>query len=653
MTKKLSFIGALLSLVGATLFPAGAAQAAFAPWLPDPIVYTVGDTVSFDLGCGENDVTNVYYQNGNLPDGLTMNNLGLVTGIPTTTGTFTLSGYHCSYNGGSYAGYFPSASVTFQINPLSTPTPILVAHSLNTEDCSFYVGMLFTVLPDVGTVYIEASNQAGTVLHSVPSGQFSANQMREGAITIADLNSEANSPNFVGSLTGNEPFRCGDSISITVGYQFGGAPVATQTITGFIVDKPSELPVTGGAPIQKLIPLNNDACEFKVFAALPTAPMPGSTKITISSYHPEGTVDHLTYTIADNVAGGLMDFTFNPTDLSSGPSLPAFWFELQDYQVSTSWACGSTLYVSVEYRDLWDNYFSSMWYPWLQTNGFAVTPTKPEVIDNPEISITAEQSNVGTCNISVAAHVADTYGLITIGITDTDSNDWITSVVIHTGDSADGVVTVNLSFTSIDAIFANVPIEDENKTLNGTPVCLGTYRALIDSPVGMLASTTFTLGQNMPTCNAGSILDEEQYRCTEVERGFFTTELNSSTPIACPAGMTTATTASKSVNDCYKPIVQSIAAFKAPKALKLKGTTYLAIATNNKTLASYTVGGLCKAKLANVVTKVKGKKVTTKMLKVTAGKKAGICSITLTSPTSGKYLALSKVVQIKVSKSGK
>lgn len=104
MTKKLSFIGALLSLVGATLFPAGAAQAAFAPWLPDPIVYTVGDTVSFDLGCGENDVTNVYYQNGNLPDGLTMNNLGLVTGIPTTTGTFTLSGYHCSYNGGSYAG---------------------------------------------------------------------------------------------------------------------------------------------------------------------------------------------------------------------------------------------------------------------------------------------------------------------------------------------------------------------------------------------------------------------------------------------------------------------------------------------------------------------------------------------------------------------
>jgi hypothetical protein len=54
-----------------------------------------------------------------------------------------------------------------------------------------------------------------------------------------------------------------------------------------------------------------------------------------------------------------------------------------------------------------------------------------------------------------------------------------------------------------------------------------------------------------------------------------------------------------------------------------------------------------------VVTTVKGKKVTTKMLKVTAGKKAGTCLVDLTAPTSGKYLDLKKVVQIKVNKTGK
>jgi hypothetical protein len=41
------------------------------------------------------------------------------------------------------------------------------------------------------------------------------------------------------------------------------------------------------------------------------------------------------------------------------------------------------------------------------------------------------------------------------------------------------------------------------------------------------------------------------------------------------------------------------------------------------------------------------------MLKVTAGKKAGNCSVTLTSQAKGKYLAMSKPIKIKVSKTGK
>jgi hypothetical protein len=117
--------------------------------------------------------------------------------------------------------------------------------------------------------------------------------------------------------------------------------------------------------------------------------------------------------------------------------------------------------------------------------------------------------------------------------------------------------------------------------------------------------------------------------------------------------MTTATTASKSVNDCYKPIAQTIASFKAPKSLKFSGTTNLAITTNSKALATYKVTGPCTAKVANITTKVKGKKVITKMLKVTAGKKAGNCSVTLTAQAKDKYLAMSKPVKIKVSKTGK
>ncbi|MCX6342673.1 MAG: hypothetical protein NTU72_09855, partial [Fimbriimonadales bacterium] len=139
----------------------------------------------------------------------------------------------------------------------------------------------------------------------------------------------------------------------------------------------------------------------------------------------------------------------------------------------------------------------------------------------------------------------------------------------------------------------------------------------------------------------------------EAPRGFYTESTNSRNLISCPAGMTTSTTSSKSVNDCYTPIVQNIVGLKTPKALKYKASTNLAIITNTKALATYKIVGPCTAKVANIVTKVKGKKVTTKMLKVTGGKKAGSCQIDFLSPSSGKYLELRKVVKIKVSKTGK
>ena len=654
MIKKLGLIGALLSLVGATLIPASPAQAAFAPWLPDPIVYTVGDTVSFDLGCGENDVTNVYYQNGQLPDGLTMSNLGLVTGIPTTTGTFTLSGYHCSYNGGSYAGYIPSATVTFQINAVVTPVPTVLAHSLNTETCSFYYAYMFPVTPDFGTTFTKLENQSGTVIIGrLPADQLNGNFLYSGTSTLAQINDLPNQAGWVGSFTGT-PFQCGDTLTFSAGYQYRGAPVATSSVQNVVVDKPNQPVTSGGSPIQKLINLNNAGCQFRILAALPSTPLPGSTKITINSYHQDGQVDQLTLTISDQVAAGVMDFTFDPTQLSSGP-IDIAGVASEDYQVSTSWLCGSPLYVSVEYRDLLNNYWSSTWAPELQTDGFGITPTRSETVTPPdfEYTISAVQSSVGDCSISVIASLPDEARPIGLAITNTQNNDWITAVIITEPESNNGVITANLSFTSKDENYASVPVPDENKIFEEGTDCSGTYRAVIDSPGGILASSLFTLGETMPTCNAGSTRNEQQRRCSPVERGFYTTELNSTTPIACPAGMTTATTASKSVNDCYKPIVQSIVGFKAPKALKFKGTINLPLITNTKAVAWFRVTGPCTAKVANVTTTVKGKKVTTKMLKVTAGKKAGTCLVDLTAPTSGKYLDLKKVVQIKVSKTGK
>ena len=645
MKKFFSTITALLALLaGSSLSVAPA----FAAVIPQSIFYpmVVGDVVNLDLGCQEEGITSVSFGSGNLPDGLTIDSQGLVTGSPTTVGNYPIGNYSCYW--GSDGINSENWAMVFNVLPL-TPEPFLDVHNLNTENCSFYVSYLFPETPDDGKASLTISNQAGTRAN-LSLVSRNSNQLYENTYLISELNDVGNN-NLDGSLTnGSAPFTCGDTIEATLRYTWRNVPASDKKVSGVVISKPTVTPTAGGHPIQKLINLNNQNCEFRILASIPSPAKAGSTKVSVVLPSP-GT-DQITFTIADSMVAKLIDFTFTPEELASG-SVVRDGIIAIDNQISTSWTCGSTFSVQVEYIDLLDNYRSSPQAPELQTDGFTVTPTKPEVNEDPEASITAVQSNLGTCNISIVATVPDAWRPIAIGITSVDSTEWITAVTLYESGLANGVITLNLSFTSTDAIFANVPIEDEDKTLNGTPVCSGAFRAIIDSPVGNLATTTFTLGQTMPTCNAGSILDEEQSRCILVERGFYTTELNSSTPIACPAGMTTSTTASKSINDCYKPIVQNIVGLKTPKALKFSGTTNLALTTNSKALATYKVTGPCTAKVANIVTKVKGKKVTTKMLKVTAGKKAGSCSVTLTSEAKDKYLAMSKPVKIKVSKTGK
>lgn len=141
-------------------------------------------------------------------------------------------------------------------------------------------------------------------------------------------------------------------------------------------------------------------------------------------------------------------------------------------------------------------------------------------------------------------------------------------------------------------------------------------------------------------------------QCQIADKGFYVAAEASSTQTACAAGFITASTGSTTASACYKPIVQTIPGFSAPKALKYGASTNLAITTNTKALATYKVSGPCTAKVVSIVTKENGKNVMTKMLKVTASKKAGTCSVTLSSVAKDKYLAMSKVVKIKVSNTG-
>jgi cytochrome b involved in lipid metabolism len=174
---------------------------------------------------------------------------------------------------------------------------------------------------------------------------------------------------------------------------------------------------------------------------------------------------------------------------------------------------------------------------------------------------------------------------------------------------------------------------------------LSTYK------IGVLAKPV------VKTCTAGNFYSDALSNCTPAPKGYFVTATSSAAGVnsasACPAGYTTLATGSTQPSDCYKPMAQTITGFSAPKAMKYKAVSYLPITTNTKAMATAKTTGACSAQAVNVVTTVKGKKVTTRKLKVTASTKAGTCKITLTSPAKDKYLAFTKTIQINVSKYGK
>ncbi len=159
------------------------------------------------------------------------------------------------------------------------------------------------------------------------------------------------------------------------------------------------------------------------------------------------------------------------------------------------------------------------------------------------------------------------------------------------------------------------------------------------------------------TCTAGNFYSDALSKCTPAPKGYFVTATSSAAGVtsatACPQGFTTLATGSTQSSACYKPIAQAITGFSAPKAMKYKAVSYLPITTNTKANATAKTTGPCTTQAVSVNTTVKGKKVTTRKLKVTASTKAGTCKITLTSPAKDKYLGLTKAVQIKVSKTGK
>ena len=201
----------------------------------------------------------------------------------------------------------------------------------------------------------------------------------------------------------------------------------------------------------------------------------------------------------------------------------------------------------------------------------------------------------------------------------------------------------------------SVPDEGSSQALPCEPGRFASEEGMVDceqAPAGYFvseeAATEATpCSKGFFASNLGSVT------CMQAPRGFYVSTVAATKATMCSSGKTTATAGATSSSACYKPITQVLTGFKAPKALKFSAKTNLIATTTAKAVTKFKTTGPCSAKIITVTTKVKGKKVSSKVLSVTAGKTAGTCKIVQTSAEVGKYAAFTKTTSIKISRTGK
>jgi len=165
----------------------------------------------------------------------------------------------------------------------------------------------------------------------------------------------------------------------------------------------------------------------------------------------------------------------------------------------------------------------------------------------------------------------------------------------------------------------------------------GKYRAGQDQQVGL------------SKCGKGtwsiSGLNGWNHPCQDAPIGTYVNIKGAMEATACPEGMTTDEVGTSSVNDCYKPILQTVRKVSSLKGLKLKTVSSFPAFTDQGVPLSLTASGACTA--LNVKLK------TGAAFKVTAAKTAGICTLQLAAAKGYHMPALTTTVAVKVNKTGK
>jgi hypothetical protein len=133
--------------------------------------------------------------------------------------------------------------------------------------------------------------------------------------------------------------------------------------------------------------------------------------------------------------------------------------------------------------------------------------------------------------------------------------------------------------------------------------------------------------------------------CIDAPIGSYVSIKGAMSATECASGMTTEEPGAASPYDCFQPTAPTLAQIKTPKVAKFGFALTLFGKTDQGTNLNITASGACT--VAMVPAGV------TQNFKVTMAKKAGTCKLTIFAKQHGRFTTLTKVLSVKVTKSGK
>lgn len=512
----------------------------------------------------------------------------------------------------------------------STPVPSVSASLLDASNCTVrFVGAL-PVDALANSVTLQVVSGADQAVASLKD--FTAGQLIDITFSTANLMTLATNPNVLSMWATASSMSC-DGAVMTLQYQdASGDPSATASTTALVVPAPPVLcdmgtySATGFGPsclsadpghfVETFGAKSQTACPLGTFqdqsGAAFCAPVPiGKYASSVGSIAatdcPSGK------TTAGTGSTSINDCTLDQYPLTPTPSVAATFNDASQCSV----------------------YFIG---------------TLPAANDPGTLKLTiGDQGDVFTLRDAQAG------ALMFYRIKTTNLNTFANSIYVtaregtSTSLDCDGIV-FKLSYQYKGAPVAFASTMAVYKPVPPAPCAVGKYSLsgygpnCIDSEPGYFVAAT---GATVETrCDKGTYQPNAAASdCTPAPVGSFVATSGATSAVICPFGLSTEATGSASLNDCFKPAMQTVRAMKLPKAIKVGKKFSAVLLTDSKVAATVSASGACK--VASVT--VKGKPG----FKLTAAKKAGQCALTLAAPSASKTLALSTTVKIRVSKTGK